>query len=115
MSELKINGTITEVLKVESGTTKAGKEWQKLTFILDTKAQYNPLVAFSLFGTEKVENFNKYNKVGQEVEVSFNISSREHEGKWYSSIDAWMVKSKGETKQPELNSSDAEEDFDLPF
>ena len=30
MSELKVTGTITKVLEVEQGTSKAGKEWQKL-------------------------------------------------------------------------------------
>jgi len=112
MSELKVKGTITEVLKVESGVSKAGKEWQKLTFILDTKEQFNPLVAFSLFGSEKVENFNKYNKVGDEVDVSFNISSREHEGKWYNSIDAWKV-FKASTDQKLVAAED--ESDDLPF
>jgi len=115
MSELKMNGKITNILEVEKGTSKAGKEWQKLTFVIDNGNQYNPLVAFSIFGTEKVENFNKYNKLGDNVDVSFNISSREFEGKWYNSIDAWKVfKSTGET-QPELNTSDTEDSGDLPF
>ena len=113
MSELKVNGTITEVLKVESGTSKAGKEWQKVTFILDTKAQYNPLIAFSIFGSEKVEKFNKFQNVGDSVEVSFNVSSREHEGKWYNSIDAWMVKSAGKVESSQ--DGNKEEDSSLPF
>ena len=53
MSDLKINGKITEILPVESGVSKAGKDWQKQTFVIDTGDQFNPLVAFSMFGTEK--------------------------------------------------------------
>jgi hypothetical protein len=108
---LKINGKITKVLEVESGKSKAGKDWQKQTFVIDTGDQYNPLVAFSLFGSEKIENFAKYNKVGDEVEVSFNVSSREFKDKYYHSLDAWKVfKANAETKQEEAVDSD-----DLPF
>ena len=114
--ELKLKGTIKEVLKVETGTSKTGKDWSKLTFILDTKEQYNPLVAFSIFGAEKVEKFEKFQNVGDSVEVSFNISSREYEGKWYNSIDAWMVKAATTDKAPvELNTSDTEDVDSLPF
>ena len=74
MSELKIKGRITKVLDVESGTSKAGKEWKKQNFVIDTGDQYNPDVCFQLFGDDKLEAFAKYNKVGDEVEVSFNVS-----------------------------------------
>ena len=111
--ELKVNGKITEVLEEEKGTSKAGKDWIKQSFVLDTGEQYNPLICFSLFGQEKVDNFNKYNKVGDDVEVSFNISSREYEGKWYSQIDAWKVfKANTETAPAGLNESETD---DLPF
>jgi len=113
MSNLTIKGKITTVLEVESGTSKAGKEWQKQTFVLDTGAQYNPEVAFSLFGSEKIENFAKYNKVGDEVEVSFNVSSREYNGKYFHNLDAWKVfKSTNEPAQ-DLNSSDSNDG--LPY
>jgi len=117
MSNLTIKGKITTVLEVESGTSKAGKEWKKQSFVIDTGDQFNPLVCFSLFGEEKIENFAKYNKVGDEVEVSFNVSSREFSGKYYHNLDAWKL-NKAESKpvavpvSADLNSS---EDDDLPF
>lgn len=89
---LTINGKITAINAVEKGTSKAGKEWQKLTFVIDTGDKFNPEVCFQVFGADKVENINKYNKIGDDVEVSFNVSSREYNGKWYNSLDAWMVK-----------------------
>ena len=124
MSDLKIKGKIVKILEVEKGTSKAGKEWQKINFVIDTVNQYNPEICFQLFGTEKVENFNKYNKVGQEVEVSFNVSSREFNGKYYHNLDAWKV-FKSEVKEipqmagtskglDNLSISDTEND-DLPF
>jgi hypothetical protein len=47
---LAVKGRITKVLSIETGTSKAGKEWKKQSFVLDTGAQYNPEVCFSLFG-----------------------------------------------------------------
>ena len=115
MSELKVKGKIIEILEVEKGTSKAGKEWQKQNFVIDTGAKYNPEVCFEVFGKEKCENLQKYNKVGQDVEVHFNVSSREYNGRYFHNLDAWkIVKSSEEKVSPELNKSDAEND-DLPF
>ena len=64
-------------------------------------------------GTYKLTN--NY-KVGDELTVSFNLSSREHNGKYYSSVDAWSISRIGEKQMADLNSSDtAPEDDDLPF
>ena len=61
-------------LSVESGTSKAGKEWQKQSFLVDTGAQYNPEVCFQLFGEDKIQMLSHHNE-GDQVEVSFNLSS----------------------------------------
>lgn len=95
MSEqLKIKGQITSKLEVESGTSNAGKEWQKQSFVINTGAQYNPEVCFSLFGEEKIAMLENHQE-GTEVEVSFNISSREFNGKYYHNLDAWKIETAG--------------------
>lgn len=92
MSELKISGKITNILDVEEGTSKAGKPWKKQSFVIDTGAQYNPEVCFGVFGDEKVDMLSSFHE-GQDVEVKFNISSREFNGKYYHNIDAWNISS----------------------
>ena len=115
MSELKVTGTITKVLEVEQGTSKAGKEWQKLSFILDTKTEYNNIYCFEMFGEEKVNQFNQYNKVGDEVEVSFNVSTNEWKDKYFTSLSAWKVfKATAESQEPAPVNAEESED-DLPF
>lgn len=88
---LQVSGKITKILEVEKGTSKAGKEWQKINFVVDTGNEFNPEVCFQIFGEEKVNNFTQYNKVGSDVDVSFNVSSREFNGKYYHNLDAWKV------------------------
>jgi hypothetical protein len=92
--EYKEKGTIKNVLPVESGTSQNGKEWKKLNFVIANNNGYEraeQIFAFEIFGTEKVDNFIKYNKLGQEVEVSFNIRTNEWKGKYYTSLQAWKV------------------------
>ncbi len=39
---------------------------------------------------------------GDEVKVSFNLESREFNGKWYHNVNAWRIdKVSGETNMPE--------------
>lgn len=120
MSEqLKLTGTITKVLEVEGGTSKAGKEWQKQCFILDTKTKYNNIYCFEIFGEDLVNEFNHFNKEGDDVEVSFNVSTNEWKGKYFTTLSAWKVfKAIDETNRrkgiQEVLEADESED-DLPF
>ncbi len=111
---LAVKGRITKILSMESGTSKAGKEWKKQGFVIDTGAQYNPEVCFSLFGDDKIEMLRNYGE-GQEVEVAFNISSREFNGKYYHNIDAWKINpAGGAAPAPAIDDAPAGDD-DLPF
>ena len=88
---LTMKGKVSLILPVEEGISKAGKEWQKQSFVIDTGDQYNPELCFQVFGTDKIEKVINAINVGQQVEVHFNVSSREWEGKYFHNIDAWKV------------------------
>ena len=87
---LSIVGTITQKLKVIEGTNKAGKDWKKQSFLIDTGDEYRPTVCFECFGEKKVDMLNGYTE-GQKVEVSFNLSSREYNENYYHNVDAWKI------------------------
>jgi hypothetical protein len=87
---LSITGRIHDILQEEKGTSKAGKEWRKQAFVVDTGDQYNPYVCFSVFGDEKIGMLSQF-KRNDQVEVSFNLSSRDFNGKWYHNVDAWRI------------------------
>lgn len=89
---MKITGKITKVLEVQKGQTKEGKDWQKLSFILTTDETYNNLYCFDVFGDEKVDNFIKFNKVNDIVTVEFNVKTNEWQEKYYTSLQAWLIK-----------------------
>ena len=114
---LSLKGKLSRKLSIESGTSKAGKEWKKQSFIIDTGAQYNPEICFQLFGDDKIAMLNHHEE-GDQVEVSFNLSSREYNGRYFHNVDAWRIESLTANKiteeAPEFNTPATEED-DLPF
>ena len=111
MSELKLSGEIISVSEIQNGTSKSGNEWKKLGFSVTTGGDYPKTCYFTVFGQEKVDNFMKYNKVGQSVDVSFNIESREYNERWYTDLNAWKVFT---VKESQVASTTSVED-DLPF
>lgn len=86
---LSVKGKIEQILKAESGVSRAGKEWKKQEFILETDDQYPRKVCFTLFG-EKADLINGLHE-GQEAEVSFNVESREYNGRWFTNVNAWKI------------------------
>ena len=119
---LSIKGKISEKLSIESGTSKAGKEWKKQSFLLDTGAQYNPEICFQLFGEDKIAMLEHYNQ-GDQVEVSFNLSSKEWNGRYFHNVDAWKIEKIGVEntandivlEEPPVFDAPATEEDDLPF
>jgi hypothetical protein len=92
---LEVSGKIKTLLAVESGTAKAtGNEWQKQNFIVSNNDGYEgkeQIFCFEVFGQEKVENLTKFNKVGDNVKVQFNIGTNEWKGKYFTSLSAWRI------------------------
>ncbi len=120
----KAKGKIEEILSSESGTSKAGKDWKKQEFVIETDEQYPRKICFTLFNdkTSLIEPFNK----GDEVEVSFNIESREYNGRWFHNVNAWRIDNASQSGMPdvppEFQASDVppptmqdDEANDLPF
>ena len=73
-----------------------------------------------MFGDEKVENLNKYNKVGDSVSVEFNVSTNEWKGKYFTSLGAWKIFKAEETEDIgglDVTGTEVKEDEsdDLPF
>lgn len=85
---LNISGIVLNILPLQTGTSKAGNQWQKQDFILETGGQYPRKVCVCLFG----DNVDKFPlQVGQSVTASVDIESREFNNRWYTDVRAWNV------------------------
>ena len=85
---MEIQGTIIQVLPLETGVSKSGNSWQKKNFVIETGGQYPKKVCINLFG-DNVEKFPL--QVGQSVTASIDIESRECNARWYTDVRAWNV------------------------
>lgn len=86
---MDIVGKIIQVLPEQGGTSKTGNPWKLQAYVLETQEQYPRKVCFELFGEDRIKN--NPCKIDDIVTVSFDIESREFNGRWYTSIRAWRV------------------------
>ncbi len=85
---MEIRGRIIFVLPLASGVSKTGNSWKKQEYVLETYDQYPRKVCFGLFG-DRVDQYPA--QVGDEVVVSFDLDSREYNGRWYTEVRAWKM------------------------
>lgn len=87
--DLIIIGTVKQVQALQGGVSTAGKEWKKQDFVITTQEQYAKDVCIQAFNktTEYVDNL----QIGDNVQVSFNIESKEYQGKYYTQVTAWKI------------------------
>ncbi len=92
---LEITGKISQILPLETGESKNG-QWKKQFFILDfMDGNYPKKVCISAWGdkTDSLRNLLP----GSDVKVSFNVDSREYNGRWYTDVKAWRIEAAGAT------------------
>lgn len=91
---MEIKGKIIYKLDLQSGTSKAGNEWRKQEYVLETLDSYPRKVKFDFFG-ERIDQYPL--EVGDVVTIGYDIESREFNGKWYTEIRAFKaVKEQGQ-------------------
>jgi hypothetical protein len=108
---MQVKGTLLQILKMESGVSKAGKEWKKMDFVIETNEQFPKKVCFTLFG-DKISLIEGIIE-GSEVEVYFTLESRDFNGKWYHNINAWKIEQAGSANAPK-NYPPAYTEGDIP-
>lgn len=85
MSELTIKGTI----KVIGKTQEFDSGFKKRQFVITTPGDYEQDIALEFF-RDKCDVLNKY-KVGDSVDVWFNVTGNEYNGKYYVNLNAWRI------------------------
>ncbi len=91
---LEIEGKIITKLPVQNGTSARGP-WSKQEFVIEYQdGNYPTQICMNVWGEDKVKDLEKF-QAGETVKVSFNLSSREYNGRWYSDIRAWRIEHAG--------------------
>ena len=75
--------------QVESGNSARGP-WRKQNFIVETVETYPRKICMNVWGDDKVSELQVYG-IGEVLNVSVNIESREFNGRWYTDVRAWRI------------------------
>ena len=86
---MEVVGKIIQVLPAQEGIGRNGNPWKVQPYVLETLDQYPRKVHFEVFGEDRIKQ-NPCD-LDQLVTVSFDIESRECNGRWYTSIRAWKI------------------------
>jgi hypothetical protein len=91
MSKFKIQGTITKIGEKKEVANGA----VVIDYVVDETAENGYITRYSVGMYKKaeyaehVDNFLKFNKVGDNVELEFTVRSREYEGRIYNELNHW--------------------------
>ena len=77
--------------EVLSGTSDNGNSWEKQTVVVRVPGESEDRFLAIEFMGERKTQVTKLLQVGQTVEVTFVIISREHQGKWYTRLDGVSI------------------------
>lgn len=84
---MDIKGRVIHLLALQTGEGKNGT-WKKQDFVIETDGQYPKKVCISAWGDKINESALQ---VGTDINVSFDVESREYNGRWYTDLKAWKI------------------------
>ncbi|SHE37115.1 DUF3127 domain-containing protein [Dysgonomonas macrotermitis] len=84
---MQLTAKLVQLLPLQSGMGKNG-EWRKQDVIVETDGQYPKKVCISIWGDKADESVLQ---IGNILDISFDVESREYNGRWYTDIRAWKV------------------------
>ncbi len=85
---LEITGKIFSLLEPVTGAGTNGP-WTKREFVIETQEQYPKKVCLEAWN-DKATALDSIG-TGADVKVSFDVSSREYNQKWYTSLRIWKL------------------------
>jgi len=84
---MQLKAKLLEILPLQTGKGKNG-EWKKQDIVVETQEKYPKKVCVSIWG-DKLDGVIL--KPQELYEISFDIESREFNGRWYTDVKAWKI------------------------
>lgn len=122
---MELNVKIVEVLPVQKGTSSKG-EWEKHQFVVSwMDGQYEQKLCLEVMNADKWDKMKQSVVVGNEVLVKFNVSSREWNGRYFTTASCYYCSTIGGVQQAQAQapvqapqqpiSAPQQDDSSLPF
>ncbi|MDR3188080.1 MAG: DUF3127 domain-containing protein [Prevotellaceae bacterium] len=84
---MELKAKLTQLLPLQTGEGRNGT-WKRQEIVVETDGQYPKKVCLSIWG-DKVNP--SVLVVGNTLNISFDIESREFNGKWYTDLRVWKI------------------------
>lgn len=93
--QVELTGKISAVLQTQSGQSSKGA-WEKNSFVVEWQENgYTQRLCLEVIGADKFEKMKNAVRVGNEVMVRFNVSSREYQGRYFTSATCFYCATVG--------------------
>lgn len=100
MAFVKERGTIAIMSEVQSGTSQSGNTWSRQTIVVDVVGYNGNYRKVMLQASGNVVADLETMMVGDKVEITYQVTAREWNGKWYNNVDLYKIESTEEKTQP---------------
>jgi hypothetical protein len=101
---MEIKAKIIQIQPLQTGEGKNGT-WKKQDIIVETEGQVPRKICVSIWGDKINESVLK---TGNMLNISFDVESREYNGRWYTDVKAWRTDLVGGSAAP------ADQGYGLP-
>lgn len=99
MAFVKERGTIAVMSEVQSGTSQSGNTWSRQTIVVDVVGYNGNYRKVMLQASGNVVADLETMIVGDKVEITYQVTAREWNGKWYNNVDLYKIESTEEKAQ----------------
>lgn len=91
MATIKERGTITFMSDVQSGMSQNGNPWYRQTIVVDVAGFNGSYRKVALQASGNIVGDLENAQIGDKVEVSYQVTAREYQGRWYNNVDLYKV------------------------
>lgn len=91
MAIVKERGTITFMSDVQSGVAQSGNPWYRQTIVVDVAGFNGSYRKVALQASGNIVGYLEDAQIGDKVEVSYQVTAREYQGRWYNNVDLYKV------------------------
>jgi hypothetical protein len=104
-------GKIVAILNTQSGQGRNGEMWVKNAFVIQwTENGYQQSLCLEVMGADKFEKMKNAVAIGNDVLVKYNVTSREWNGRWFTTATCFYCSNVGGQRQTQTR-----DDSLLPF
>lgn len=98
MATIKEKGILSWASEVQTGTSSNGNAWARQTLVVDVEGFNGSFRKVAVqAGTQQITAMRDHKiAIGDKVEITYQVTAREWQGKYYNNVDLFRIEKAGE-------------------